>query len=106
MALSPPRWTTEQLEAAAAEATEGFRRQRLAESRKTYLAQIDHYREDVEELLAATNDLRDIERMRIELVSGDNRLEALRYLAGPPISADDLKVIAGVSLSAGRGRRR
>ena len=102
MVLPPPRWTPEQLAAAADEATEGFRRQRLAESRKAYLAQIAHYRSAVEALLSATENLRDHKRMRAELLSGANRLEVVRYLAGPPISADDLSVIAGVSLSPAR----
>ena len=99
MALPPPRWTAAQLETAAAEATEGFRQQRLAESRKTYLAQIDRYRREVEQLFADTDDLRDAVRMRTELLAGAERLEAIRYLTGPPISADDLRVIAGTSLS-------
>ncbi|MCY3807544.1 MAG: XamI family restriction endonuclease [bacterium] len=99
MALPPPRWTAAQLGTAASEATEDFRQQRLAESRKTYLAQIDRYRREVEELFAATDDLRDIARMRTELLAGAERLEAIRYLTGPPISADDLRVIAGTPLS-------
>lgn len=78
---------------------EGFRQQRLAESRDTYLAQIDRYRGEVEQLFAATDDLRDAARMRGELLAGAERLEAIRYLTGPPISADDLRVIAGTSLS-------
>ena len=78
MALPPPRWTAAQLETAAAEATEGFRQQRLAESRKTYLAQIDRYRREVEGLLAATGDLRDAARVSAELLVSAERLEAIR----------------------------
>ncbi len=99
MALPPPRWTAAQLETAAAEATEGFRQQRLAESRRTYLEQIERYSRAVEELFADTDDLRDTAGMRTELHSSPERLEAIRYLTGPPISADDLRVIAGTSLS-------
>ena len=99
MALPPPRWTAAQLETAASEATEGFRQQRLAESRKTYLAQIDRYRREVEGLLSATDDLRYTARLSAELLVSAERLEAIRYLTGPPISADDLQVIAGTSLS-------
>ncbi len=102
MGLPPPRWTAAQLETAAADATEGFRQQRLAESRRTYLEQIDRYRREVEELFAATDDLRDVAGLQAELSSGGARLEAIRYLAGPPISADDLRVIAGTSLSPSR----
>ena len=102
MALRPPRWTAAQLETAAADATEGFRQQRLAESRKTYLAQINRYRGVVEQLFAATDDLRDVARMRSELLAGAERLEAIRYLTGPPISADDLRVVAGTPLSSAR----
>lgn len=101
MAL-PPRWTAAQLEMAAAQATEGFRRQRLAESRMTYLEQIDRYRREVEDLFAGTDDLRDKVGMRTQLLSGGERLEAIRYLTGPPISADDLRVIAGTPLSPAR----
>jgi len=102
MALPPPRWTAAQLETAAAKATEGFRQHRLAESRRTYLLQIDRYRREVEELFAATDDLRDAAGMHAILLSGSERLESIRYLTGPPMSADDLRVIAGSPLSPAR----
>ena len=86
MALSPPRWTVAQLEAAASEATDGFRQHRLAESRKTYLAQIDRYRREVEGLFAATDDLRDTARMRFAK-RGDQSVVAARSLATPAIAA-------------------
>ena len=102
MALPPPRWTTAELETASAEAKEVFRQPRLAESRRTYLAQIDRYRREVEALFAATGDLRRAAGLQAQLLSGADRREAIRYLAGPPISADDLHVIAGVPLSPAR----
>lgn len=102
MAVQPPRWTAAQFETATVEAREGFRQHRLAESRRTYLLQIDRYRREVEELFAATHDLRDTAGLRAALLVGSHRLEAIRYLTGPPISADDLRVIAGTPLSPAR----
>ena len=102
MASPPPRWTAAQFETAAAEATEGFRQHRLAESRRTYLRQIDRYRREVDELFVTTDDLRDTAAMHAALLPGSERLEAIRYLTGPPISADDLRVIAGAPLSPAR----
>lgn len=80
-----------------------FVRDRLREPLDVYLEQFDDARGVVEELLEETRDLtlllpaRLTDEMRarlIEIVTDPAEFYALRYLAGPPISADDLTLLA------------
>ena len=108
MTSFPIRWSAEELDADAAIAAAAFRAQRLAVSDSW----ATHYRQarDKFELL-----FRQIDDLQLEQIS-DDRLadvfgkglgEALRYLAGPPISDDDLQVIADVdSLAPGMLKKR
>jgi hypothetical protein len=67
----------------------------------------DEYQGYVEELLETTVDLSQLENAVLEIVTNPHLLEVFRYLAAPPISGDDLKVLADVtSLAKGRLRRR
>lgn len=105
MALQPPRWTDEQLEADRQRAIEAFRASRMQEPLEAYLEAFDEYRGVVEDLLEQTVDLTQITDSAVDVVTDPALLEAVRYLAGPPISADDLKTVANVeSLSPSRLR--
>ena len=103
MAKTPPRWSTTQLTYDAAFSIAQFRNERLEISN----AWTTHYhtaRAKFEALLQALNDLRSLDGAddRLSEVYRQDLGEALRYLAGPPISDDDLQVIADVrSLSPG-----
>lgn len=78
----------------------------MEEPLETYLEAFDEYLGFVEELLETTVDLTDLETRALEMLSDKRLLEALRYLAGPPISADDLKTLVGTrGLSRGRLQR-
>ena len=59
-----------------------------------YLDAFDEYQGYVEEVLETTIDLFDLESSALDLLGDTRLLEAFRYLAGPPISEDDLKVLA------------
>lgn len=82
-----------------------FRDERLQEPLEQYLELFDAYRGDVEELLRATADLTTIDAPALDILTRPALLAALRYVAGPPISEDDLKTLAEASLAARRLQR-
>lgn len=99
---SPPRWSPEELDRERRKAIDLFRVERLEEPLEAYLRHFEKYQSRIEDFLELTVDL-----MRLgedpALFGRPEHLETLRYLAGPPISADDLKTVAdAVSLTAKR----
>jgi len=58
----------------------------------------------MEDLLEMTVDLTKLDELAVEVLTDVDMLEAVRYLAGPAISADDLKVLAETTLAPGRLR--
>jgi len=94
MTLSPPRWTLEEFEAGAARGIEAFRDGRMSEAREDYTSHFAEARRAVEDLLELTTDLSNLEATGRSAVAG--YLEALRYIAAPPISTDDLETLSGV----------
>ena len=100
----PPPWTEEELEAQRSRAIQVFRTRRMEEPLEEYLEAFDQNQGIFEELLETTVDLKDPERL-IEVVTNPRFIEAFRYLSGPPISADDLKVLADATLAPTRLRR-
>jgi hypothetical protein len=97
--MNPPEWSHQELEENRLIAIEIFRRRRMEEPLEQYLATFDEYQGTVEELLEATLDLSDLDSQIINVLTEPKKLEAFRYLSGPPISDDDLKVIAEASLA-------
>ncbi|WP_092860202.1 XamI family restriction endonuclease [Albimonas pacifica] len=92
--IEPPVWTSEQLEADLLKAIAAFSKERLEEPLEDYLEAFDEYQGYVEEILETTIDLSDLDAPALDVLGDPHLLEAFRYLAGPPISADDLKVLA------------
>ncbi|MDN7752404.1 XamI family restriction endonuclease [Burkholderia gladioli] len=97
MRSSTPRWTTEELTQDAAIASAEFRAERLAVSDSWEM----HYkqaRDKFDLLFTKLSDLNPgaITDENLAEAYGLGLGEALRYLAGPPISDDDLQVIADV----------
>ena len=90
---SPPVWTEEELEAARQRAEEHFRQVRHTEPLELYLDLFDEYQGVVEEVLEQTVDLAELRKEALDLVADKRKLEVLRYLSGPPVSEDDLKVM-------------
>mgnify|MGYP001045464706 CR=1 FL=1 len=97
MTNTPPQWTTPELSEHAAIATAQFRSERLSvtDSWETHYSQA---RNKFELLFDKLNDLTSgmITDSALSEVYGSGLGEALRYLAGPPISDDDLQVLANV----------
>lgn len=100
--IERPRWSAEELDEARKRAIEIFRVQRMAEPLEAYLEAFDDYQGVVEDLLETTVDLTDLESTALNVLTDAKLLEAFRYIAGPPISADDLKIIAEAVLSNSR----
>lgn len=97
----PPRWTREELDAGRQKATELFRKERLEEPLEDYLDAFEEYAGKVEELLEVTVDLTTLEENALAILKNRRLREAFRYLAGPPISLDDLQTLTdAASLSA------
>ena len=101
---SPPRWSAEELERDRLLAIEQFRTERLDESLEGYLQAFDAYEKHIKTLLETTDDLAELQEQAVQVLTDEHLLDAVRYLAGPPISADDLKVLVEGSLSAKRLR--
>jgi hypothetical protein len=88
----PKKWTRDELADARLLAIADFIAGRTAEGGGTYTTFMADTRAQVEALFAATNNLRSLTAATL---LGDVTLAGpLRYLAGPPISADDLSVMA------------
>jgi hypothetical protein len=95
----PAVWSREELQAGIAAATAAFRRERIGEPLEKYLDFYQTAREATETLLEATVDLKNLNEMAAEVLSDPELMHAARYLASPPISEDDLKTLADVSLA-------
>lgn len=95
----PPVWDDEQLEADRLHAKQFFREERMREPLEEYLDQFEDAQDAFEDLLATTVDLTRLSDKALEIVSSKRLLTALRYLPGPPISVDDLKILAESSLA-------
>lgn len=99
----PRRWSLEELQRDADEATERFRTGRLGDPlRELYRQTFDSYKEEFRRLLLQLPDLRGPEgASRLADLFADPAKEiAFRYLTAPPTSADDLKTLANTSLAA------
>lgn len=96
---SRPIWSEDELRAGSRRAIEIFRDERLIEPLEKYLEIFDDYRAAVEDLIEGTVDLSELSAQAVEHVTNEKSLVAIRYLASPFISEDDLKVLADASLA-------
>src|SRR4051794_5767736 len=92
--LPPPVWTTDQLKAGRDAAVKNFQRQRMEEPLEMYLEKFDERQAAFEDLLETTIDLTQLSDHALHILTDERLLEAFRYVAGPPISTDDLKTVA------------
>ena len=102
--VDPPRWSELELERERRKAVEIFRNERLTEPLERYLQAFDDYTASIEQLLHDTSDLRSLHDVAQEVLCNAELLEAVRYLAGPPVSADDLMELAETQLTVSRLR--
>ena len=99
----PPQWTEAQFNEARVRAEEHFRQERHTEPLELYLDLFDEYRGIVEEVLEQTVDLTKLHETAVSVLTDKRKQEVFRYLSGPPVSLDDLKVLVQVkSLTASR----
>jgi hypothetical protein len=99
-------WTAEELEADLIRSRNIFRRERLEEPLEEYLEAFEEVQTAMENLLEATVDLTMLDDEALEIVSDPDLLEGFRYLAGPPISLDDLKTLVDADSLAPANLRR
>jgi len=106
--IDPPLWNSDQLETNRTNAVALFRNERMEEPLEDYLEAFDEYQGRVEDLLETTIDLSQLEgTTALEVLTDPHLVDVFRYLAGPPVSADDLKVLADASsLAKGRLKKR
>jgi len=90
---SPPIWTEDQFGLERATAEEHFREGRHTEPLEVYLELFDSYHGVVEEVMEETVDLTKLDDSALAILSDDRKREVFRYLTGPPVSEDDLKVL-------------
>lgn len=95
--IAPPAWDDAQFEAGRIASILAFSKDRLEEPLEDYLEAFDEYLGYVEEILEATVDLSDVVTPVMEILGNPKLQDCFRYLAAPPISSDDLKVLADVS---------
>lgn len=99
--VPPPRWTEDEFAADAQIARANFRTLRMQEPLEQYLDRFEEFRQTVEELIEGTVDLTQLADQAVELLTrSKDMMTSIRYLASPPISEDDLKVLADTKLSA------
>jgi XamI restriction endonuclease len=106
MSAVPPRWTHEELTSDAEQSARLFREQRLGMAHtwnEHYARAADKFERLLAKLDAAKGSATSSDQ--VADIFGSGLGEAFRYLAGPPISDDDLRVIADIdSLSPRRLR--
>ena len=106
---NPPRWTEHEFQQESDRAIGIFRVRRLKEPVEQYREDFDRAAARVKNLMARTNNLTDAPPSEFaaatDLLADPEMRAALRYMAGPPISEDDLKTLAdAVSLAPSRLR--
>ncbi len=102
--ILPVRWTDSQIAKDVQHAVDLFRRERMQEPLEAYLEAFDEYQGFIEELLDASVDLTQIDKRATQVLTNPNLLEAFRYVAGPPLSADDLRTLGEAVLTPTRLR--
>ncbi|MFZ0270971.1 MAG: XamI family restriction endonuclease [Acidobacteriaceae bacterium] len=96
---NPPDWSEEQLRSGLTKAIALFREERMDEPLEAYGNFFEEYQGAFEDLLETSVDLAQLDTTITKILTDKKLLEAFRYLAGPPISVDDLKVLAEANLS-------
>jgi hypothetical protein len=95
----PPTWEPTRLEADRAVAVAAFRQERFGEPLERY---VDYYRAAraaMERLLDLTDDLRLLRERAVEVIADPELMHSARHLASPPISVDDLVVLAETTVA-------
>ena len=102
MRVQPPRWSAAELAEHAARSAARFREVRLAAGHEWAL-QVSEARQRFDRLLAILDAAGTLDVPALQRVSDEGLADVLRYLAGPPVSDDDLRLLAGLQ-DAGTAR--
>lgn len=97
--VCPPRWSVDQFAEDSEHAIDDFRELRVQEPLEIYNSFFDRYRDAVENLLEESVDLTRLPEVVEEYITDPELRYALRYLASPAISDDDLEVLAKTKFS-------
>lgn len=97
--VPPPRWSTPELTAEADKSRALFRDERIGEPLEIFSDYFEQYRDAVENILEESVDLSLLAEVVEDYIVDEDKRYALRYLAAPPISDDDLKVLAETNFS-------
>jgi len=99
----PPSWRRDVLDQERRRSEEHFREHRHTEPLEVYLTLFDEYQGVVEEVMEETVDLAELDTCVLAIMADTRKREVFRYLSGPPVSEDDLKVLVDAkSLAVGR----
>jgi len=98
----PPRWSADDFQRDRDLAADTFRKERMSEPLEVYGEVYEARRDAFDDLVERTVDLTLLRYMAVEVLSDPALLEVVRYVAGPPISADDLMTVAEASLAQSR----
>ena len=98
--IQPPRWDADRLGVELERSIERFRQDRMEEPLEDYIEAFEDSTDHYDDLLERTVDLSRIDPAALEILTNPKLLEAFRYLAGPPISTDDLKTLTQATLSS------
>lgn len=94
LAVQPTKWTEAELQSDADQSIELFREERTQEPLEQYLEFYEICSTLVENLIESTIDLTELRDSAHEILRDDFRaIHAIRYLASPAISMDDMKVL-------------
>lgn len=95
-----PHWDDARLEADRHIATAAFVHQRIEDGPAAYAEEFERLRPIVQHLFDSTDNLASLQKSDISDTAAVN---AIRHLAAPPISADDLKTVVDVLVFEGDG---
>ena len=104
--VPPPWWDDEQLVVDRDRAVENFRHARMEEPLEAYLEAFEERQDAFENLLETTVDLTQLSANALRVLTDPQLLEVFRYVAGPPISLDDLKAVANATSLSARSLER
>ena len=97
----PRQWTAKELARDRELAISYFREARRNEPLEIYGGFFETYQGFMEELLELTVDLTHLDEAIVDLMADEDKQYIVRYLSGPPVSADDLKTMLGTTSLAG-----
>lgn len=91
--LDPTQWTAEQFNDDLQQAIRQFRAERLEEPLERYAGHFIAVQSVLEDLIQETADLTRLGDHALDILSKPEFLDGIRFLTGPPISLDDLKIL-------------